>query len=353
MAFNVVRITNENGQVVGTREYDAFGNILSETGDWSMCPFGFQPNWIQLKDVGDGRFYLTPGGRIYDTKDGRFLQRDPKVEGGENRYVAFKGNPLKYLDPDGCGIVEWILTGKWDPTEAELAAATRGWIEGFGQLPWDPEESLGQWLYTGELEATEKELEAALGSREMAQYVNCYLECLGCETTRIVNLAGAAFTSFILHAGVPKKFAEFLAGQAGGVGELKSLFNVLAIRLRQIGLGRAGNFLSHYARVQKLLWRGKEATAATKATAVARVGTVAACILAIHVAQKCMRACLRDPCYDCSKEKRGAPELPDREAPPVRNDGRPALPPGGGVIAPLPGRPGGPGWAPWRPFPFE
>ncbi len=97
---NVMKITDENGTVVATREYDAFGTVLSETGAWSRSRFGFHPNWIQLKD-GDGKFYITPGGRIYDTETGRFLQRDPKAKPGADRYVAFRNNPVRYVDPDG------------------------------------------------------------------------------------------------------------------------------------------------------------------------------------------------------------------------------------------------------------
>ncbi len=41
---NVCVLTDENGNEVGRREYDAFGNVICETGDWSQSRFGFNPN---------------------------------------------------------------------------------------------------------------------------------------------------------------------------------------------------------------------------------------------------------------------------------------------------------------------
>ena len=72
---NVYVQTDENGNVVGRREYDAFGNVLSETGDWSQTRFGFNANWMELKDS-EGKLALSPT-RLYDKATGRFLSRDP------------------------------------------------------------------------------------------------------------------------------------------------------------------------------------------------------------------------------------------------------------------------------------
>ena len=44
---------------------------------------------------------LTPGGRVFDTRTGRFLSRDPSVAGGMNRYAGLRDNPPKYVDPEG------------------------------------------------------------------------------------------------------------------------------------------------------------------------------------------------------------------------------------------------------------
>jgi len=72
---NVYVLTDENGNEIGRREYDAFGRVISQTGDWSQSRFGFNPNWMELEDSG-GRFVVSPT-RIYDKETGRYLSRDP------------------------------------------------------------------------------------------------------------------------------------------------------------------------------------------------------------------------------------------------------------------------------------
>jgi len=97
----VVNITERHQAVVAAREYEAFGQVVSQTGDWSDSDFGFHPNWLQLKGVAGGRYYIAPGGRVYDTRVGRYLQRDPAAAAGEHPYVALANNPNKYVDPSG------------------------------------------------------------------------------------------------------------------------------------------------------------------------------------------------------------------------------------------------------------
>ncbi len=94
---SVVKITDQAGNVVAERLYDAFGNVLSESGDWSGFPFGFHPNWLEFK-AGERTFYLTPGGRIYDPMLGRFLQRDPYSWGPDDeRVLAARAEDLTDL----------------------------------------------------------------------------------------------------------------------------------------------------------------------------------------------------------------------------------------------------------------
>jgi len=99
----VTHLTDGNGNVVATREYDAFGNILSETGDWSLARHGFHPNWIELKDS-DGMLYLSPS-RLYDARTGSFLQREPS-NGLAGSYKFARQNPNLFVDPNGREEVE-------------------------------------------------------------------------------------------------------------------------------------------------------------------------------------------------------------------------------------------------------
>jgi RHS repeat-associated protein len=101
MAFDIVRLLDGTGQVVAAREYDAFGNIRTQTGDWTISDLGFHSDWVMIPNTG-GTLYFTPGGRAYDTTLGRFLQRDPLAAGtSSNSYVALNNAPTNYVDPLG------------------------------------------------------------------------------------------------------------------------------------------------------------------------------------------------------------------------------------------------------------
>ena len=102
----VTHLTDGNGNVVATREYDAFGNILSETGSeqWALSRHGYHPNWIELKDSG-GKICLSPS-RLYDVQTGRFLQREPR-KGLAGDYKFARQDPARYVDPDGREAHAW------------------------------------------------------------------------------------------------------------------------------------------------------------------------------------------------------------------------------------------------------
>jgi RHS repeat-associated protein len=96
--------------VAATRQYDAFGNLLSSTGTWGgplgyAGGFGYQEDATGLKLLGH---------RYYDSSTGRFLTRDP-IQDGRNWYVYCGNDPVVYVDEDGLqrgrvikGIIDWI-----------------------------------------------------------------------------------------------------------------------------------------------------------------------------------------------------------------------------------------------------
>jgi len=181
----VVEMTDENGDVVAGRDYDAFGQVLAETGDWSHLAFGFHPNWVQLKDVEGGRYYVTPGGRIYDTELGRFLQRDPIRLPTENTYVALRNNPQNVVDPWGWDGKK--ATGSLPPWPARLPLEApqvappefrAGVSFRVGENIYEPkseEELRDMWpriaLERAELER--KKAQEVLKTRKRVTYVNC------------------------------------------------------------------------------------------------------------------------------------------------------------------------------------
>ncbi|MDD4402599.1 MAG: RHS repeat-associated core domain-containing protein, partial [Desulfitobacteriaceae bacterium] len=97
------------GNIAATYYYDAFGNILEQTGavNNSITYAGYQ------YDEETGLYYLNA--RMYDPKIARFLQED--TYRGDindplslNYYVYCANNPLVYYDPTGHfgeGIANW------------------------------------------------------------------------------------------------------------------------------------------------------------------------------------------------------------------------------------------------------
>lgn len=78
-----------------TYRYDAFGNLLKETGD--------TPNRLaytgQIYDGAAGQYYLRA--RFYNPAIGRFLQEDTYRGDGLNLYAYCANNPVMYYDPSG------------------------------------------------------------------------------------------------------------------------------------------------------------------------------------------------------------------------------------------------------------
>jgi RHS repeat-associated protein len=83
-------------QIVDTRAYDTFGNLISQTG-MSNGNLGFQSKYY---DQESGLYYFYH--RYYNPANGRFLNEDPiGLDGGLNLYSSLKNNPLLWIDPFG------------------------------------------------------------------------------------------------------------------------------------------------------------------------------------------------------------------------------------------------------------
>ncbi|WP_025228736.1 RHS repeat-associated core domain-containing protein [Fimbriimonas ginsengisoli] len=93
--------------------YDAFGNLLSQTG---VAPgpltYAGGPGYQDDSEIG----LKLLGNRYYDSGTGRFITRDP-VGDGKNWYAYVSNNPLRYIDPSGFG-----MAGDLDDCAVELAA---------------------------------------------------------------------------------------------------------------------------------------------------------------------------------------------------------------------------------------
>ncbi|HHV41888.1 MAG TPA: RHS repeat-associated core domain-containing protein, partial [Clostridiaceae bacterium] len=97
---DVTALVNKNGNIAATYYYDAFGNILEQTGDVdnNITYSGYQ------YDEETGLYYLNA--RMYDPKIARFLQEDtyrgnPNDPLSLNLYTYCHNNPIVYWDPTG------------------------------------------------------------------------------------------------------------------------------------------------------------------------------------------------------------------------------------------------------------
>lgn len=110
---NIRFLTDDQGQVVASYEYDAFGKITASQASVAN-PFGFTGReW----DAGTGLYYHRA--RYYDPGLGRFLSPDPvrpRLDDPRNlnRYLYAWNNPLRFVDAMGLApslIGETALSG--------------------------------------------------------------------------------------------------------------------------------------------------------------------------------------------------------------------------------------------------
>ena len=98
-----------NGQVIQRTDYDAFGNVISDTQP-GFQPFGFAGG-LYDRDTKLVRF----GARDYDAETGRWTAKDPILfEGGlANLYSYVNNDPVNLRDVDGqkrknLGKIWWV-----------------------------------------------------------------------------------------------------------------------------------------------------------------------------------------------------------------------------------------------------
>ncbi|WP_316634951.1 RHS repeat-associated core domain-containing protein [uncultured Flavobacterium sp.] len=137
---SIVAITDQSGTVIEKRLFDAWGGIVKVqdgTGNTltglSTLDRGYTGH-EHLQSVG----IINMNGRLYDPKLHRFLQPDNNIQDpfntqNYNRYGYVLNNPLKYIDPSGESIFEFVL-GLVFSTYVHGAAASGGQLNPF---KWD------------------------------------------------------------------------------------------------------------------------------------------------------------------------------------------------------------------------
>ena len=109
---SVRQLTDDTGAVVSTVTYDAYGNVVTNTGA-ATSPFGYAG---QYRDAESGLYYLRA--RYYDAGTGEFISVDPLASLTDQPYGYGMNDPVNQVDPlglDGQPVqnTNWVER-KWD-----------------------------------------------------------------------------------------------------------------------------------------------------------------------------------------------------------------------------------------------
>ena len=129
---DVTALLNQDGIVTATYYYDAFGNILEQTGNAnnSITYAGYQ------YDGETGLYYLNA--RMYDPKIARFLQEDTYLGDRNdplslNLYTYCYNNPIIYFDPTGHVVTDWDKSHLTSDEIKDLEAIGNQWANADAQ----------------------------------------------------------------------------------------------------------------------------------------------------------------------------------------------------------------------------
>jgi RHS repeat-associated protein len=109
---SVVALTDSAGNPVNRYFYDPFGNYLVGTTEGVANPWQYAGGF---KDVFSG--YYKFGARYYDSKIGRWTQRDPSGQ-DDNAYAYAGADPVNSVDPSGLAVIDFC--------EAQLTRCVAG-----------------------------------------------------------------------------------------------------------------------------------------------------------------------------------------------------------------------------------
>jgi RHS repeat-associated protein len=129
---STMALTDGDGDIVNTYDYDVFGSVRSSTGSH---PNEFRFTGEQV-DAMTGLHFLRA--RYYDPAIGRFLSRDPfaglvAVPQSLNRYAYVLDNPINWIDPWGLRNLEGTPT----PTPAGMVQVC-AWVSPEGCEEYGP-----------------------------------------------------------------------------------------------------------------------------------------------------------------------------------------------------------------------
>jgi RHS repeat-associated protein len=113
-------LTGEDGSVQGKTTYDAYGNLIEQTGS-TPSPLGYDG---QYANADTGLIYMRA--REYDPSTAQFLSHDPLAAVSGEPYSYAGNNPLNYVDPSGL-----ILGIPGTPSWEDIGTRFVGFWDGF------------------------------------------------------------------------------------------------------------------------------------------------------------------------------------------------------------------------------
>ncbi|OGW93596.1 MAG: hypothetical protein A3K16_06315 [Omnitrophica bacterium RIFCSPLOWO2_01_FULL_45_24] len=181
---NVNQITDSSGAVVQTYDYDAFGNIVNQTGS---TPNGGQALTeayrYKTKEYSPETGLVFFGARYYNPLIGRFITKDPLgMADGPNQYLYCNNDPINIIDPYGLywgeSAVKWWLTesvlpGPYGQPVSEWGSkGPTGWGDPIGQTEcaggiWKWSERVAVWTSVAAVIAA-----GGLGAAEVAGLID-------------------------------------------------------------------------------------------------------------------------------------------------------------------------------------
>ncbi|WP_176244873.1 RHS repeat-associated core domain-containing protein [Oceanibacterium hippocampi] len=120
---NVRAVTNQDGALVATMSFDAYGRLESDAGTGGKDVF--RPKWAGEEIDGDTGFVQFQA-RDYDPDIRRFVSPDPAWQSADP-YLYALSDPVQFIDPDGrAALPEWTLS----PLATGLVATVVGAVAG-------------------------------------------------------------------------------------------------------------------------------------------------------------------------------------------------------------------------------
>ena len=174
---STVAITDINGNITDTFEYDTYGRIISRTGD-SFVIFGYNGRDGVITDK-NGLYYMRA--RYYSPEMHRFINAD--IIAGSisnavtlNRYAYANGNPVSFVDPIGLRGID--LRG----TPVGMARRKKAFNDTI--IPEDLPDDLKQKLRFKGFNQTYEKLYV---NEDVEKYKDIILKALGITKEKLVN----------------------------------------------------------------------------------------------------------------------------------------------------------------------